>query len=286
MGTASNAVSDVYTRANGLITGAPLTQPIRGGVSKDGRLVFADDALRRLHMRAGGVEGGILAIPGLAALAALAHQLKMKLSRAVKVADANEDLDLWVEAYLDGDETRLSIVSWRASAAHKLPEKSDVTSSDVSEMDDYSTLDFDAELRLLSADGLAAGRLDRTDFGKVASDVLSKLLADASLCEMLTEAMHESRAFEHSTIAKAVAIFGEPLMSGSGKCVGYRCHLKLEHGVVATEPSPEPPSILFGRQLAPVLRQPLGRIIANADKHADENVSFGRRSDFLFRLSG
>ena len=95
------------------MSGSPLAQPIQGGVSSDGRLVFADDTLWRLHHRAGGLEGGALAIPGLAALASLSHKLKMRLSRAVKVADANEDLELWVEAIPDGNLAKLSILSWR-----------------------------------------------------------------------------------------------------------------------------------------------------------------------------
>ena len=98
--------------------GAPLAQPIRGSVASDGRLVFADDALRRLHHRAGGTEGGLLAIPSLAALASLTRQLKMRLSRPVKVVDVDEDLELWVEAVMDGDFAKLSM-QWRRSSKTK-----------------------------------------------------------------------------------------------------------------------------------------------------------------------
>ena len=99
-----------------MIAGARLAQPVEGSVSSDGRLIFADDALRQLHRRAGGTEGGALAIPGLATLAALTYRLKMRLSRAVRVADESDDLELWVEAVSEGDVAKLSILSWRSMA--------------------------------------------------------------------------------------------------------------------------------------------------------------------------
>jgi hypothetical protein len=90
-----------------------LARPICCEIDSDGRLIRADEALRKLNQRAGGDEGGALAIPALWNLAQLSLKLKMRLSRGVRVADAAENVELWVEAQPKGDVAYLSILSWR-----------------------------------------------------------------------------------------------------------------------------------------------------------------------------
>ena len=255
------------------MTGATLAQPIKGGVASDGRLVFADDALRRLHYRAGGVEGGVLAIPGMAALAALTHQLKMRLSRAVKVADAEEDLELWVEAVLDDGIARLSIQSWRASVPGIVPAETEITAQHFDELAGVSTLDFDAGLRLISAHGNVATLLDRSDFGEAAANVLTKIIKDGEQIVVIVNAMLERRdlaSLATKNDAATILISGKPTQSDEGAFTGYRCSLQIVAEQVVSETSAESPGFLFGRQLAPVLRQPLGRIIANAETIGSE----------------
>jgi hypothetical protein len=48
---------------------------IRGRVDAEGRLVAADRELLGLHLRAGGEEGGMLALPQVASLVRLAKRL-------------------------------------------------------------------------------------------------------------------------------------------------------------------------------------------------------------------
>ncbi len=244
--------------------GVPLVQPIRGGVGRDGRLVFADDALRRLHMRAGGTDGGHVAIPGLAALAALTHQLKMRLSRSVTVADVDEDIELWVEASIDADLAKLSILSWRA-----LPSK---RSRDEAEFDDgalRSELQFDARLRLIGAKGFVAAQLHPSDFGGSLGAVMTKIINDAQKVTELTDLITARRTFTigsvRSTAFSAISVSGAPQFSDNQSFAGYVCGISVadEQPIVAAPM--QSPEILFGRQLAPILRQPLGRIIANAE---------------------
>ena len=256
-----------------MMTGATLAQPIKGGVASDGRLVFADDALRRLHYRAGGVEGGVLAIPGLGALAALTHQLKMRLSRAVKVADAEEDLELWVEAVLDDGIARLSIQSWRASVPRMLPAETAITTQHFDELAGVSTLDFDAGLRLIGAHGNIATFLDRRDFGEAAANVLTKIIKDREQVDVIAGAMVSGRdlaPIATKTDGAAILISGKPTHTDDGAFTGYRCSLQIVTEQVASEPATASVGFLFGRQLAPVLRQPLGRIIANAETIGSE----------------
>ena len=88
-----------------------------GRVDAEGRLVAADPPLAALHALAGGDEGGILAVPQIAALARLARRLGITISRAALAADGERDVDLWVRAEPEGDEVALAITGWSARAA-------------------------------------------------------------------------------------------------------------------------------------------------------------------------
>ena len=256
-----------------MITGAVLAQPIKGRVSSDGRLIFADDALRRLHFRAGGVEGGMLAIPALRALASLTHQLKMRLSRAVKVADLDEDLELWVEAALEGDIVILSIQSWRASVPKGVSHEPSLKEQNFSEPAGISTLDFDVGLRLVSAHGDVATVLDRSDFGDSAANVLAKIINDSEQVGAVMRAMvarGELAPISVKTDSATILFSGKPTHSSERVFTGYRCNLQFAIDDIALNYVAPSPSFLFGRQLAPVLRQPLGRIIANAETIGSE----------------
>lgn len=250
--------------------GAPLAQPIRGSVASDGRLVFADDALRRLHHRSGGTEGGPLAIPALAALAALAHQLKMRLSRAVKVADVDEDLELWVEANVDGDLAKLSILSWRA-----LPSRGSSNAVAYESSTAVSELQFDAQLRLIGAKGVVAQQLDPSDFGRLSEEILEKVAENGPQTVELFDTIKAKRAFSNQLIQSAdgqsFSATGTPQFSNDDEFCGYVCTFTAgEQQLELPTAAARPPSILFGRQLAPALRQPLGRIIANAETIGSE----------------
>lgn len=85
---------------------------VNGTVDRQGRLIAAGPRLLALHLGAGGEEGGILAIPQIAALARLARTLGVLVSRGVVAADGSRDLDLWVRAKPDGDRVELAIAGW------------------------------------------------------------------------------------------------------------------------------------------------------------------------------
>ena len=86
--------------------------PIHGRIDRDGRLVEADPRLAALHERAGGLPGGVLAIPQIASLVRLARRLRIVVSRGVIAGDGDTDLDLWVRARPDGDAIALAITGW------------------------------------------------------------------------------------------------------------------------------------------------------------------------------
>ena len=259
------AASEIDLR---MIVGARLSQPIEGGVSPDGRLIFADDPLRQLHRRAGGSEGGTLAIPSLASLAALTHRLKMRLSRAVRVADESEDLELWVEAVAEGDVAKLTILSWR-TVAPKVVAWDDINGrQQIALACENSVILFDTALRLISAKGPVIGKLKTTDFGRPASDILKKILGDGQNIDEVILAISQKREYASvidADLSRSTSISGTPQITADGSFAGYCCNLTNVKTTDTQQPVVASPGALFGRQLVPVLRQPLGRIIANAE---------------------
>lgn len=251
---------------------APLAQPIRGHVSHDGRLIQADDALQSLHHRAGGVEGGMLAIPGLAALASLTNRLKMRLSRAVKVADGSEDLELWVEAVPAEEIAELSILSWRVVAAYSADDGLRAVHFDMAE--EQLSLIFDASLRLVSVFGEVAGQLGPGDFGRPAETIIAKLSSDESVAAQIIDAMIAEEQFGPiamaSNASRPLSMSGKPQYAVTGKLTGYRWDVLDTDDAQPKRAEVQSSGALFGRQLAPVLRQPLGRIIANAETIGSE----------------
>lgn len=251
-----------------MTVGSPLAQPIRGEVSRDGRLIRADDALRRLHLRAGGVAGGFLAIPPLDNLAQLAIRLKMRLSRSIRVADDDDNLELWVEVEPKGDVAHLAIISWRtlppafaAKDQHRLASQA------------FATLVFDAAFRLIKASGVITEGLSRSDFGKTADDILPRLFEGCDEVATILAKLTSYTGFSEINLGRRFnssiqLVTGAPMLNAEGTNIGYIFH--IEENSFAEKPTPSTPSnvtpgALFGKHLAPVLLQPLGRIIANAE---------------------
>ncbi|MCT8000671.1 HAMP domain-containing histidine kinase [Sphingomonas sanguinis] len=82
-------------------------------------LLSADPPIELLHMRAGGGADDPMAVAPVARIARLARRLGIAVSRQVRVADDEGDLDLWVQARPETGQIRLSVSGWRDRAAWK-----------------------------------------------------------------------------------------------------------------------------------------------------------------------
>jgi signal transduction histidine kinase len=89
-----------------------MSDVVTGSVDGEGRLVRADARLAQLQHAAGGLVGGMLAVPALAALARLAFSLEVVVSRSIIVAEGDHDLDLSVRAKREGDAVFVSLSGW------------------------------------------------------------------------------------------------------------------------------------------------------------------------------
>lgn len=247
-------------------SGSTLLRPIFAEVDSDGRLVRADDALARLNQRAGGVQGGMLVIPALLSLAQLAIRLQMKLSRSVRVADEAENLELWVEVSPETKLARLSILSWQV-----LPSVAkSVTPVHSASSNHAGSMKFDAGLRLLRAAGLAAQGIAPKDFGRDGRDVLRSLFEQDNNLSILLDAMTERMGISKRNLKRnfdslTFAVTGE----ANAECYDLLFDRISESSNIGSA-AVDAPHVMFGKHLAPALRQPLGRIIANAETIGSE----------------
>src|SRR3546814_12722333 len=86
---------------------------IEAVINAQGELVSADPPLLNLHLRAGGFEGGPVAIPQIAMLARLALRLNTLIARPVMAADEDVDIDMWVRARPENGQVTLTVVDWK-----------------------------------------------------------------------------------------------------------------------------------------------------------------------------
>lgn len=266
----------------------PQDPPVRGLVDGDGRLVFAEPALAALHARAGGEQGGPLAIPQLAALARLSRRLAIPISRAVLAADGEEDLDLWVRAGPGKGGIALTIAGWkRRPAAAPLPEPAPrAREQDFVRLDGDWVWEADATLRLtlLSSAGMVA--LAANGLGPMLGDPLTRIfvLEEApSGGPPLLDAFALARGFDNQVVTlrgtdRRFRLAAAPVVDQAGRMTGFR-----GAGTALAEDAPQavappPPMAVerrdpsaFARRLDSALRMPIHRIVASAEQIREQD---------------
>jgi signal transduction histidine kinase len=257
----------------------PHEEPIRGRVDADGRLVEADRELAGLQLRAGGEEGGVLALPQIATLSRLARRLGIVISRSVIVADATTDFDLWVRAQPDGDTVELSILSWSERAPRK-----PVDAPEAEREADFLRAaadwiwEVDEALRFTSLSPAAAAAVGRAPSDFIGQELtrLFRLIEGEEGTFPILAALAEQRRFDNQAAEiRGVArdryrLGGVALIDGAGRFSGFRGSATriFEPAPVAglAEAADGPPEAnAFGERLDRALRAPLDHIIANAE---------------------
>jgi nitrogen-specific signal transduction histidine kinase len=255
-----------------------LLQPITGEVDGAGNLVRADAAMLRLQIRAGGSLGGPFALPALAELSARTHRLKMRLSDVVRVADDDQDLEFWVETEFRDEQCHLQIWGWAEEVVQpKAIEDQEAAAVQFDEIDGVSVLICDADRHLVAAHGDINQILTPASFGAELghSLILTEQLLGTG--RNLASAIAGQQSFSGISVKlahvdKRYIADGEPQFAKNGAYIGCRITLRddrraaNERNVIASDD----PSRLIGQQIAPVLRQPLSRIIANAETIGDK----------------
>lgn len=254
---------------------------VQGRVDNEGRLTAADPPLLGLHARAGGAEGGTLAVPQLAALARLARRLGIVVSRALIAADGDRDVDLWVRAEPDPDGVAFVITNWS-----ERPARSPILAAPEEREADFARAgadwawETDDSLRFTAVSpsiAAAAGKSQAALIGRQLTSLLRFLEADDGSLPVLS-ALAERRRFDDQ-IAELrglsrtrYRLSGVPLIDGAGRFAGFRGQAtSIPAWLPVAEPvdEREEPRLgdvpAFGERLDKALRAPLDHIIASAE---------------------
>ena len=255
-----------------------LAEPVRGQGDADGMLLSADPLLMRLHLRSGGAEGGPLAVPELAEICRISRRLGMNLSRAAQASDDDCRIDMWVETrFVASDREQplsLAIIDWKERPYDDSDKIDPARERDFDRLEGRGAIRTDTALRIIA--------LQMPDGSGQLSDAIGQSLLDiydvippsahARLLEAVAERqpIRNQRMREKGGSQRLFLFQGQPLIDKAGIFAGYR------FTAVPDDPEASGPEAkamtgklisdnLFGFQLGPALRQPLGKIIANAE---------------------
>jgi len=242
---------------------------IRGRCDAQDRLIEADEPLASLQARCGGALPGLIAIPALLTLARRARLARMSIARSISAMDDGQPISFWVKIAPDEEGARLECSQWRQAG----PAPDEVSPPDVLlRLIAEAYMLLDAEQRVLTVQteteelaALEAG------VGKVWTDMVKLgLFGDAVVDrdEPLHWRLLDDAPF---TVGDAPRRWRSRILPRDGG--GFEllvipetiAHLPQEPVPDVKAPAPPPWNTLLGRDLAAALRQPINRIIANAE---------------------
>lgn len=266
-----------------MTTAAP-SPILRASVAADGRLLSADAPVAALQAEAGGAPDGPLAVPQLAAIARVAARLEIVVSRPVVAATGTRDIDMWVRARPEYGVVHLSIVDWRERPAAAPSVEAVDRVADLAATAHGWTWQVDTALCFqMVADGDGEDDVLPEPPPAIGSRLVRyfRLTPDEAGDMAILEAFSQRGPFEGQAATLAhdpsirLMLSGFPLFDMVGRLSGYRGKAAMvdpdaaetvddsgtaERGILA-----DAYPLAFGRRLDRSLRQPLGRIIANAD---------------------
>ncbi len=236
-------------------------------VDRDGRLLLAGERLSALHASLGGEPGGILAVPALLDFVRHGQRLGMRLSRPVIVAGADTLIDLWCECTPGPESADIAITSWREQPLPTAPLPA--TALTLPPLDpDAIAIRIDAAERILAVQTqMPLGLQVQTE--RWTLQPISSVVTGSDGAPVARAAQADGRR---------VRLPGDDrlwLASLQPDHAGGHARLVLTPAPAEIEPEapPPPPPLfdgerltrMFGSQIGPALRQPIGRIIANAE---------------------
>jgi signal transduction histidine kinase len=201
-------------------------------------------------------------------------------------AGRDRDIDMWVRATPDGDEIALSLENWteRPAAAPRLaallggPTEADSPASNTEWV-------ADEEMRIISLSPELAEFLG-VELAEAAGQPITRILrleeddtGEMPLISALAgrRGFADQRARSRSDEGRSVMLTGEVVSAADGSFAGFRGTAQLER---AAQPAAKPsPTSAFDDALDEVLRSPLDRIIASAERIV-ERADGPLRSDY------
>lgn len=241
------------------------------------QLVQADEPLAGLQLRCGGTIPGTVAIPELLALVRKARQYGLRLARQVSALDGEQRIEAWVEIVPDpagrNSGCQIAIASWQVST---VPLESDDVASRRRIEIDRATAELSARLdpgqRLIAVDSVAGDLKQvtaamRAGLGRPWTDFVE--LAQSSHRQPLHWRLLDGVRCRIGGSAREWTASLVPLGRPMAGSAGFELYLVADRPLVRARQvataEPAEADRRIGRELSPVLRKPIARIIANAE---------------------
>lgn len=242
------------------------------------RLVSADEPLAGLQLRCGGELPGIIAIPPLLEAVRKARRFGLKLARPIQAQDGTEAVSAWVEVEPGAGRDAACLITVRNWRTAPLPaEDPDVALRRRTEIDRtvaefHARLDSRqglltseseaADLRWLMAATRAGFRKPWTEFVEIEGDGHRQPLHWRLLDGARLKVEGSQRRWKAALVP--IEVPGEEPSGFDLYLVPETSLAEFSRTVPGILPVPAE-SRLIGMDLAPVLRQPIARIIATAE---------------------
>ncbi len=244
----------------------------RGRTDAQDRLVEAEEPLAGFHLRAGGEFPGALVTPALIELVRKARVYGLRLARVIRAQDESEQVTAWVEVKPEGEGASIAIADWQAEPLRPLSQ-TEGTSEKLALVRHVAGLGarLGPSQELLSVDS------DADDLSDLAAQMRE------GIGETWTKFISPSGGTHHKPLhwrlldGASVDIPGSerrwivhlvPLGKPQPGSAGFELYLAPQRAEPEkpTKPERDPERTSgIGRDIAPVLRQPVSRIIANAE---------------------
>lgn len=259
----------------------PASYIAQASTDGDDRLLEADEPLAGLQLRAGGEIPGTIASPALLELVRKARRLGLKLGQPIKARDANELVTAWIEVTPrgSGEGCAIGLSHWQAA---EVARDDDAAISRRIEIDRHLaelTARLDPGQRVLAAE---AGGTEleplamrmREGLGRAWTDFVEVGREHGDGARSTREPLHwrlldgvTARIPGSSRKWRAALV---PLGGPEPGTSGFELLLTSDEppdtaSVRASGMPGVPRHAAIGREIAPVLRQPIARIIANAE---------------------
>ncbi len=248
-----------------------LAVPIKARIAANGAFESADPPIWRLHFLAGGQADGIVAIPGLADLARQVAQTKMRIERAIRAVDADEDLELWAIAQPVNGAVEVTITGWRDIALPDPFSRNVSASADDADKDgDENSLLIDADLRIVQFPTGLLGDGNSSMIGEHFGNIFS-LDRDLNGAIPIINKLVERQVIVDEPIllvanGTSILVSLAPQFAPDGQFLGHGGTVRLSKPAVNRPDLPDDSvGLPMGKQFASVLKQPLSRIFANAE---------------------
>ena len=234
-------------------------------------ILSADTPILLLQAQAGGAPDGRIAVPQIAAVARLARRLNILIARPLLIGGHDTDIRLWVRARPVAGGVELSFSEWQEVPHLPTSENAALREAEIALAAEGTEWRTDAQMRFLHAGDM----LGFVAAGDEFAAIFPESLAGEHPLGVAIAAHRPFFALEArgGPDARPIALSGHPLFDADGSFLGYRGKASIvEEAPRAPAPDAASPSLPtdpalpdFGKRLDLALRQPLTRIIANAE---------------------